>query len=339
MKELKKIKLSILDLAIVTDNNTVGDTLQHSKRMAQLCDELGYERFWMAEHHNMEHIASSATSVLLGFIAANTQNIRVGSGGVMLPNHAPLVIAEQFGTLESLYPGRIDLGLGRAPGSDTETAMAIRADFFTQTKRFPENVVQLQRYLSNDNKDSKVRAFPGEGTNVPIWILGSSTDSAMLAAHYGLPYAFAGHFAPTMMMEAFARYKANYRPNAINPEPYTMACVNAIAADTVEEAELLATSMYQNFLNIIRNIRKPMQAPVPNLLATMSEMERLHVLQMLSCSFIGGKERIQNQLGAFIENTGIDELMITAHIYDVQARLYSAQLMHEVVQALNNLPA
>lgn len=332
----KQIKLSILDLAIVADNVTINQTLNQSKLLAQTCEKYGYERFWMAEHHNMEHIASSATSVLLSYIGSNTQKIRIGSGGVMLPNHSPLVIAEQFGTLESLFPGRVDLGLGRAPGTDGETAMAIRSDFYSQAQQFPKNVSQLQNYLSAENKTSKVRAFPGEGLDIPIWILGSSMESAALAAAYGLPYAFAGHFAPKMMYEAFAFYTQNYQPSEINPLPYTIACVNAIAAETTDEAELLATSMHQNFLNIIRNSRQPMQAPNAALKSNMNDAERYHVEQMLACSFIGDEQKITRDLNRFIEDTNVNEIMITSQIYDFEKRLKSTKIMSQVMNTINN---
>ncbi|UYW01449.1 LLM class flavin-dependent oxidoreductase [Flavobacterium agricola] len=331
-----KIKLSILDLAIVADNTTVNQTLNQTTTLAQFCEKLGFERFWMAEHHNMEHIASSATSVMLSYVGSKTEKIRVGSGGVMLPNHSPLVIAEQFGTLESLFPGRVDLGLGRAPGTDGETAMAIRSDFYAQSQQFPRNVSLLQQYLSADNSSSKVRAFPGEGLSIPIWILGSSTESAALAAAYGLPYAFAGHFAPKMMYDAFKFYTENYRPSPENPEPYTMACVNAIAAETTEEAEFLSTSLYQNFLNIIRNTRQPMQAPDLEVLYGMNDIERFHVEQMLNCSFIGDAQKITEELKGFINKTQVNEIMITSQIYDFDKRLQSTEIMQKVMQNINN---
>jgi len=332
----EKIKLSILDLAIVADNVTTSQTLNQTKILAQTCEKLGYERFWMAEHHNMEHIASSATAVLLSYVGSNTQSIRIGSGGIMLPNHSPLVIAEQFGTLESLFPGRVDLGLGRAPGTDGETAMAIRSDFYTQAQQFPKNVSLLQNYLSIDNKHSKVRAFPGEGLAIPIWILGSSMESAALAAAYGLPYAFAGHFAPKMMYEAFDFYTKNYQPSIENPKPYTLACVNAVAADTTEEAELLATSMYQNFLNIIRNTRQAMQAPDITIKSNMTEIERYHLEQMISCSFIGDQHKIEKELSRFIEETQVNEIMLTTQVYDFDKRLKSMEIMQHVVTNINN---
>lgn len=228
----KNIPISLLELAIVTQGSTTSETLTKTKELAQLADSLEYNRFWLAEHHNMQHIASSATVVLISYIASQTKKIRVGSGGIMLPNHSPLIIAEQFGTLETLFPNRIDLGLGRAPGTDTLTAQAIRKDFFDEAQQFPKNVSALQTYFSNENSSSPVRAFPGEGVEVPIWILGSSMDSAALAAAYGLPYAFAGHFAPKQMVQAFEFYRENFEPSEVLSSPKTMACVNVIAADT-----------------------------------------------------------------------------------------------------------
>jgi luciferase family oxidoreductase group 1 len=259
----------------------------------------------------------------------------VGSGGIMLPNHAPLIIAEQFGTLEILYPNRIDLGLGRAPGTDGLTAQAIRKDFFEQSQRFPQNVAALQEFFSEDNATAKVRAFPAEGTNVPIWILGSSMDSAALAAANGLPYAFAGHFAPKQMYQAFQFYRDNFEPSEYLDQPKTMACVNAIAADTDEEAEKLSTSLTQMFLNLIRNDRKPLQPPVDSLDGIMREEEHFHVNQMTACSFVGSKEKLVVELKQFIEYTQIDELMITSPIFNHEDKLKSIRIMKEVMDTIN----
>ncbi len=331
----KNIPISLLELAIITENSNASETLQKTKALAQLADSLGYSRFWLAEHHNMAHVASSATVVLIGYIASQTQNIRVGSGGIMLPNHAPLIIAEQFGTLEILYPNRIDLGLGRAPGTDGLTAQAIRKDFFEQSQRFPQNVAALQEFFSEDNATAKVRAFPAEGTNVPIWILGSSMDSAALAAANGLPYAFAGHFAPKQMYQAFQFYRDNFEPSEYLDQPKTMACVNAIAADTDEEAEKLSTSLTQMFLNLIRNDRKPLQPPVDSLDGIMREEEHFHVNQMTACSFVGSKEKLVVELKQFIEYTQIDELMITSPIFNHDDKLKSIRIMKEVMDTIN----
>lgn len=331
----KNIPISLLELAIITEDSNASQTLQKTKALAQLADSLGYSRFWLAEHHNMAHVASSATVVLIGYIASQTQNIRVGSGGIMLPNHAPLIIAEQFGTLEILYPNRIDLGLGRAPGTDGLTAQAIRKDFFEQSQRFPQNVAALQEFFSEDNASAKVRAFPAEGTNVPIWILGSSMDSAALAAANGLPYAFAGHFAPKQMYQAFQFYRDNFEPSEYLDQPKTMACVNAIAADSDEEAEKLATSLTQMFLNLIRNDRKPLQPPVDSLDGIMSEEEHFHVNQMTACSFVGSKKKLETELKQFIEYTQIDELMITSPIFNHDDKLKSVRIMKEVMDTIN----
>ena len=331
----KSISVSILELAIITQDSNATETFQKTKDIAQLADKLGYKRIWLAEHHNMAHVASTATVVLIGYVASQTQNIRVGSGGIMLPNHSPLVVAEQFGTLETLYPNRIDLGLGRAPGTDQPTAEAIRKDFFEQAQRFPQNVSKLQEYFSSENATGKVRAFPAEGLNVPIWILGSSMDSAALAAAYGLPYAFAGHFAPKLMIQAFEFYRENFQPSEYLDQPKTMACVNIIAADTNEEAELLSTSLYQMFLNLIRNDRKGLQPPVPSLDDIMNEAERFHVNQMTAGTFTGNKEQLVTDLRKFIDYTRIDELMVTSPIFDHQAKLKSIQISKEVIDALN----
>ena len=331
---IKNIPISILELAIITQGSNPTETLQKTTTLAQLADNLGYNRFWLAEHHNMAHIASSATVVLIGHIASKTDKIRVGSGGIMLPNHAPLIVAEQFGTLEILYPNRIDLGLGRAPGTDGLTALAIRKDFVEQSQLFPQNVAALQAFFSIENATENVRAFPAEGINVPIWILGSSMDSAALAAANGLPYAFAGHFAPKQMVQAFEYYREHFQPSKFLDKPKSMACVNAIAADTDEEAQILSTSLTQMFLNLIRNDRKPLQPPLDSLDGLMSEEEHFHVNQMTSCSFVGSKKKLETELKKFIEYTRIDELMITSPIFDFQKKLKSVQLMKEVIDNL-----
>jgi len=332
------IPISILELALITQDSDASATLEKTKEVAQLADTLGYKRFWLAEHHNMAHVASSATVVLIGYIASQTQNIRVGSGGIMLPNHSPIIVAEQFGTLETLYPNRIDLGLGRAPGTDAVTAQAIRKDFYEQSQQFPQNVTELQNYFSLENATAKVRAFPAEGTNVPIWILGSSMDSAALAAAKGLPYAFAGHFAPRLMQQAFEFYRDNFQASEVLEQPKTMACINAIAADTDQEAEILSTSLYQMFGNLIQNNRKPLQPPVDSLTRLMNEMSeeaRFHVNQMTACSFVGSKDTLATELKEFIRHSRVDELMISSPIYDHQEKLKSLRLLKEVVDTLN----
>lgn len=323
--------LSILDLAVVTEGNTAREAIHNSRDLAQKSEKLGYKRFWMAEHHNMENIASAATSILLGHIADATQHIRVGSGGIMLPNHSPLVIAEQFGTLATMYPDRVDLGLGRAPGTDPRTANAIRPDRMQQVNDFPQHVQQLQKYLSKDNSDSKVRAFPGEGTEIPIWILGSSTDSAHLAAQLGLPYAFASHFAPQQLMPALRIYREEFTPSRQLTEPYVMPCVNVITANTDEEADYLATSMMQMFMGVVTGDRGPMKPPVDSMEGIWNEHIRYAVTQMLSCSFIGGAKTIKPEIQQFLKQTQADELMVSTYIYDHALRLKSYELLWDVM--------
>ncbi|NLU92545.1 LLM class flavin-dependent oxidoreductase [Chitinophaga sp. Ak27] len=329
-----KRPLSVLDLAPVLEGQTPSDAFQNSMRLAKHVEKLGYKRFWMAEHHNMVSVASSATVVLLGYIAGGTSTIRVGSGGIMLPNHAPLVVAEQFGTLASLYPGRIDLGLGRAPGTDQVTARALRRDRLGAGHDFPEQVEELQQYLSFDNHTSAVRAIPGEGLDIPIWILGSSTDSAHLAAAMGLPYAFASHFAPAQLHAALKIYRERFRPSEYLQEPYTMACVNVIAADTDAAANRLATSFYQLFLGIIRGKLRRMGPPIDSMEGIWTEYEAAHAQQMLSCSFIGSGATVQQGLQQFLADTQVDEVISTAHIYDQQARLHSYEILKEVFDQL-----
>lgn len=325
-----KIPISILDLATIAEGKTIADTFSNSLELAQKAEQWGYKRFWLAEHHNMVSVASSATSVLIGYIAAGTTTIRVGSGGVMLPNHAPLIIAEQFGTLASLYPDRIDLGLGRAPGTDQLTARALRRDLLQAGNIFPSQVAELITYLSDKNNTALVRAIPGEGLDIPIWILGSSTDSAYLAAALGLPYAFASHFAPAQLHVALQLYRQHFKPSKYLSAPYAMACVNVIAADTDEEANFIATSFLQLAVGIISGKRKPLQPPVKNMNEIWTEYEEAAVSQMMAYSFIGSAATIQPSLLEFIEETQVDELMVAAHIYDQQARLRSFEIVGEI---------
>jgi len=326
------IPFSVLDLTVVTEGSTLEQTIKNSRTLASEAEKMGYKRFWMAEHHNMENIASSATSVLLGHVAEATSTIRVGSGGIMLPNHSPLVIAEQFGTLATMYPGRIDLGLGRAPGTDQTTADAIRPDRISQVQQFPQNVKQLQRYLSAENKNSSVRAIPGEGTDIPLWILGSSTDSAFLAAELGLPYAFASHFAPQQLMPAIRIYRERFKPSKQLDKPYIMPCINVIAADTDAEADYLSTSMKQMFMGVVTGDRKPMPPPVDDMSTVWSPQQRMMVQQMLAYSFIGSRETVMEELKSFLEQTRADELMIASYVYDFEQRLKSHRLIAESVE-------
>ncbi|MBY5958333.1 LLM class flavin-dependent oxidoreductase [Membranicola marinus] len=326
-KSFSKIPISILDLAVITEGGSPALSFKNSVDLAQNAENQEYHRFWVAEHHNMDSVASSATTVLMGFIAANTSSIRVGSGGIMLPNHAPLVVAEQIGTLESIYPGRIDLGLGRAPGTDPLTAYALRRDE-QSAHRFPQSVREIQTYLSADNKGAKVRAIPGEGLDIPIWILGSSTDSARLAAAMGLPYAFASHFAPRQLHEAASIYRADFQPSAQLSEPFFMPCVNVILSDSQEEAELLATSAQKLFIGIITGNRSPLQPPDPDFempLAAQAAMD-----QMTKYSFIGDSDTVEKQINDFVDATAADELMVVSHIFDHEARLHSYSLLKEM---------
>ncbi|MCX2574913.1 LLM class flavin-dependent oxidoreductase [Pedobacter sandarakinus] len=327
---LQHIPYSVLDLATVIDGSTAADTFKASLQVAQQSEALGYKRYWFAEHHNMAGVASSATSILIGHVAGGTKSIRVGSGGIMLPNHAPLIVAEQFGTLASLYPNRIDLGLGRAPGTDQVTAMAIRGENFNAAHYFPKDVEKLQQLFSADNLNASVRAIPGEGLEIPIWILGSSTDSARLAAAKGLPYAFASHFAPTYFEQAIAIYKDNFKPSATLSAPYVMACVNVVAADTDEQADFLSSSVKRMFLGVITGKREKLKPPFDNINNYWDRMEKEAVEQMLYYSFIGGKESIRQNLTAFVDKYGVNEIMSTSHIYDLDAKLHSNKLLAEI---------
>jgi luciferase family oxidoreductase group 1 len=324
----------VLDLAPVKKDKTIHDTFQDSLSLANHTENLNYKRFWLAEHHNMESIASSATSVLIGFIANGTKKIRVGSGGIMLPNHSSLVIAEQFGTLESLFPGRIDLGLGRAPGTDGLTAQALGRNPAIINQQFPRQILELQKYFSKENSEALVRAIPGEGLDIPLYILGSSTDSAFLAAELGLPYAFAGHFAPEQMEMAFNIYRQNFEASQYCDKPYIIACVNGVAAETSGEAHKISTTLFQAFINIIRNDRKPFAPPVDDMDDIWSPMEKTMVLQKLRYTFIGDQAEIEEQLGSFQEKFNVNELMINSHIYDHQKRLDSYTIFRKAKDAV-----
>jgi luciferase family oxidoreductase group 1 len=328
-KQLSGIPVSVLDLAPIIDGKTISETFRNSLDLARNVEKLGYNRFWLAEHHNMESIASSATAVLIGYIAGGTSSIRVGSGGIMLPNHAPLVVAEQFGTLASLYPGRIDLGLGRAPGTDQLTAMALRRDRFAAND-FPENIQELSTYLSAENKVGRVRAIPGEGVDIPIWILGSSTDSAYLAAYLGLPYAFASHFAPTYLHDAFKIYRQNFKPSKHLKQPYVMACVNVMSADTDAEANRIATSFYQLAIGIVQGKTRPIQPPVDTMEDIWNEFEEAAVKERMQYTFVGGPATVKDRLEQFVTQTEVDELMIVSHIYEHAARVHSYEIVAEI---------
>lgn len=323
------IPLSILELALINEGHTPADAFRTSLALAQQAESSGYNRFWVAEHHNMESVGSSATVVLMGYLAGGTSTIRIGSGGIMLPNHAPLIVAEQVGTLASLYPDRIDLGLGRAPGTDQLTAMALRRDH-DAAMNFHENIREIQTYFSVENRHSAVRAIPGEGLDIPLWILGSSTDSAHLAAALGLPYAFASHFAPAHLLDAMSIYRENFRPSVQLDKPYFMPCVNVIAADTEEEARLIATSFKQLILGLITGQRKRLQKPDEKLF--LSDMEETAIQQMATYSFIGHPEKIREGLRAFVKKTQADELIIASQIFDHNARVHSYEIVRQVLQ-------
>lgn len=330
----KKITASILELAVVVEGSTIKNALEDSVKVAQHAEKLGYERIWFAEHHNMQHIASSATSIVIGHVAGKTEKIRVGSGGIMLPNHSPLMVTEQFGTLATLYPNRIDLGLGRAPGTDAATIEAISGEFFHRANSFPQNIRKIQSYLENTNENTAVRAFPGEGVNIPIWILGSSMDSAKLASEMGLPYAFASHFAPRYMYEAFEYYRKNFRPSKYLDKPKTLACINAFAADSNEHAEFLASSLFNMFLGLIRGSRRGITPPV-ELVRYYSAEEQVHVNRMLGGTFIGDKVTLEAQLRQFIIDSQVDELMFTNYVYNFEERLKSIAYIKEVMDKIN----
>jgi luciferase family oxidoreductase group 1 len=327
------IPFSVLDLSPIAEGSDAAQSFHNTLDLAQHSERWGYNRFWLAEHHGMPGIASAATAVLIGYVAAGTSSIRVGAGGIMLPNHAPLVIAEQFGTLESLFPGRIELGLGRAPGSDQLTARALRRNLASDADEFPQDVVELMDYFSSEQKQQVV-AVPGAGLNVPIWILGSSLFGAQLAAALGLPYAFASHFAPAQMMQAIALYRANFRPSAQLDKPYVMLGFNVFAADTDEEAIFRASSMQQAFVNLRSGRPSRLPPPVDDYWNRIGPQERALLEQVLSASAVGSPETVARELKAFIDSTGADELMITSQIFEHTARLRSYEITAEVHKTL-----
>ncbi|HVK31425.1 MAG TPA: LLM class flavin-dependent oxidoreductase [Burkholderiaceae bacterium] len=323
--------LSVLDLSPIVEGGDAAQALAHSLDLARHAETWGYRRYWVAEHHNMDGVASSATAVLVGYIAGGTTTIRVGSGGVMLPNHAPLVIAEQFGTLATLYPGRIDLGLGRAPGTDRVTMRALRRhlDARDEEEGFPRDVMELQAYLGESRSDQAVRAIPGAGTQVPIWLLGSSLYSAQLAAHLGLPFAFASHFAPDLLLQALHVYRAGYQPSPQWPKPHAMVGVNVVCADSDEAAARLFTSIQQRFLGMQRGRRGPLPRPIDpaELEAMWTPLEKAQVQRMLLASAVGSPASVQQQLAALVEQTRADELIVAGAVHDHAARLRSYELL------------
>jgi luciferase family oxidoreductase group 1 len=330
----EKKKYSILELASVGEGKSTKEVFENSSDLAQHAEQFGYTRFWLAEHHNMISIASSATSVLIGYIAAGTNKIRVGSGGIMLPNHSPLIVAEQFGTLGSLYPNRIDLGLGRAPGTDQVTAHAIRSDRMQAVYQFPDEVTKIQEYFSAENKTSKVRATVAEGVDVPVFILGSSTDSAKVAAAKGLPYVFASHFAPGQLFEALNIYYNEFQPSKFLDKPYTIAGINVIAADSDKEAERLSTSMIRMMLGVMTNNLDYMKPPTEMTPDLQAVKENPAFQRMLKYAFVGDKETVKAQTEKFFEETGVDEVIVASHIYDHEDRLRSFKIFSEVMNEI-----
>ena len=323
------IPLSVLDLSPIVEGSDAAQSLRNTLDLARHAERWRYNRFWVAEHHGMPGIASAATSVVIGHVAGGTSTIRVGAGGIMLPNHSPLVIAEQFGTLESLYPGRIDLGLGRAPGSDQTVARALRRGP-AAAESFPEDVAELLAYFRPAEPGQIVRAVPGAGLHIPVWILGSSLFGAQLAAAFGLPYAFASHFAPRALSQAIELYREQFRPSERLERPYVMLGINVFAADTDAEARRLFTSLQQAFVNLRRGHPGPLPPPVDDFDQQLTPMDQLQIAEMLSCSAVGSPESVQRGLAKFIAATGADELMVTSQIYDHAARLRSYEITAEI---------
>ncbi|MFD1177500.1 LLM class flavin-dependent oxidoreductase [Paenibacillus puldeungensis] len=331
-KKITEIPFSILDLAPITVGSTAADSLRNTLDLAQHADQWGYNRYWLAEHHSMPGIASSATSIVIGHVAGGTKRIRVGSGGVMLPNHSPLVIAEQFGTLESLYPGRIDLGLGRAPGSDPLTSQALRRGPGSDGQDFPERLSELRGYFHPaPGSGARVRAIPGEGLNIPIWLLGSSGFSAQLSGQLGLPFSFASHFAPDYLLPALDLYRHQFRPSEELAAPYAMVGVNVIVADTDEEARRLATSQQQQFLNLIRRQTGQLKPPVDSMEPIWTPQEKALIERQLGFAAIGSPDTVRQRLEILLQQTDADEMIVAAQVYDHKARLRSYELLAEIV--------
>ena len=327
----KDIAYSILDLAIVSEGMTPAETLRKSLKLAQAAEIYGYTRYWLAEHHNSKSIASAAPQILIGYIAGGTKTIRVGSGGIMLPNHSSLVVAEQFGTLGSLYPNRIDLGLGRAPGTDPATANAINPNRMQATYAFPQEIKNIQQYFSANNEGAKVRANVAEGVNVPLYILGSSTDSAHLAAKKGLPYAFASHFATTHLFDALNIYYNEFQPSEHLKEPYSMAGINVIIGDTDEAAERMFTSLIKAIVGILTGKRSYLQPPCEMNEELREITKHPAVRQMLKYAFVGKKESVKQQTAEFLSKTGVNELIAVTNIYDAEDRINSYKAFAEII--------
>lgn len=336
MPQNKHIEYSLLELAVVGQDIPHTKVFENSVELARTAEDLGYKRFWLAEHHNMVSIASSATTVLMSHIASKTKKIRVGSGGIMLPNHSPLIVAEQFGTLGSLYPERIDMGLGRAPGTDQVTAHAIRSDRMNSVFKFPHEIDEIQAYFNNELKSKKVRATVAEGVNVPIYVLGSSTDSAHVAAQKGLPYVFASHFAPAQLFQAMEIYYREFQPSKYLDEPYSIAGINVIAADTTEEAERISTSSLKMMLGVMTGNLDYLQKPQEMTPELRAIRENPALQRMLQYAFVGDREVVKQQTEDFLKKTGVDEVIVASHIYHQQDRLKSFQIFADIMKELNH---
>ncbi|MAD42166.1 MAG: LLM class flavin-dependent oxidoreductase [Arcobacter sp.] len=326
----KKIPLSVLDLVPIAEGFSIPQAIDNSTRLAQSVEEFGYKRYWVAEHHNFRGIASAATSVILSYIGAKTKKIRIGSGGIMLPNHAPLVIAEQFGTLESLYPNRIDLGLGRAPGTDRKTMLALRRDIHSDGSDFPLMLQELQYYLSNEASNKDIKAVPGYGLDIPIWLLGSSTFSAQLAAQKGLPFVFASHFAPDSMHDAIKIYHANFKPSNQLKEPYVIVCINIVCAKTNEEAQYLATTELQKFLYLQRGDNRQLAKPIKNMSSLWEEWEEKSIRYKTRESIWGTPEVVKERLEKLVERTQANEVMINTMIHKPEDKIKSYELISKI---------
>lgn len=326
-------RVSALNLVPVREGQSHAQAIESMLTLAQVAESLGYHRYWISEHHNMSNLLSAATQVLVGHVLAHTRTIRAGAGGVMLPNHSPLIVAEQYGTLATIHPGRVDIGLGRAPGTDYQTATALRRRKSDVAERFPEDVQQLQRFLGPAEQQSAVRALPGMGLQLPLYILGSSTESAALAAALGLPYAFAAHFAPTMLEAALDTYRRNFKPSAAQPTPYVIVALNVIAAETDEQARYLATSQQQFFLNVIRDTRQPLQPPVDTMAGIWSESEEAMVAQMLACSLIGSQDSVAAQFADLQQRLHADELMVVSYIHDEALQHAAYRMFRDIAAA------
>lgn len=331
----KEISYSILDLATVLEGDTYTQTFEKSVLSAQAAEKFGYERYWFSEHHNMPSVISAATSLLIGHVAQQTKSIRVGSGGIMLPNHTTLSIAEQFGTLDAMFPNRIDLGLGRAPGTDPLTASVLRRGEENFNYNFEYHIQELLRYFSTENANAKVRAFPGEGANVPLYILGSSTDSAYLAANLGMPYAFAGHFAPGQFQQAMEIYQSRFTPSKFLDKPYSILCVSVFAAKTEDEAQYISLSHFQAIVNLLLDQRAPLVHPENTNLEDMSEMLYQRVMQMTALSLIGDKEILKSKISQLIQDLNLDEIMVYSNIYDFESKLKSYEITSQVFKEIN----